>query len=102
MRELKILCCCGAGMGTCMVLRAKVDKVMSKLGVPADINNESVQIGMTVYKMYDIVFCNQNLAKDFAKAAEAGVTVIGLKNVTSLEEIEEQFLASEIGKEYVK
>jgi galactitol-specific phosphotransferase system IIB component len=96
MKNLKILCCCGAGMGTCMILRAKVDKVMNKLKVPARITNESVAIGTTIYKQYDVVFCNRNLVSNFKEAEKNNVVVIGLENVTNLQEIEEKFLTSGI------
>lgn len=96
MKTLKILCCCGAGMGTCMILRARVDKVMTKLGIPSRIQNESVAIGLTVYKQYDFVFCNKNLVPNFKNAEENGVHVVGLENVTNVAEIEEKFLATGI------
>jgi len=99
MKNLKILCCCGAGMGTCMILRARVDKVMSKLKIPARITNESVAIGLTVYKQYDVVFCNRNLVPNFKEAEMNGGVVIGLENVTSVSEIESKFLASGIMKQ---
>lgn len=96
MKNLKILCCCGAGMGTCMILRARVDKVMTKLGVPARIQNESVAIGTTVYKQYDFVFCNKNLVPNFKDAEANNVKVIGLENVTDVKEIEAKFLETGI------
>lgn len=92
--RIKILCCCGAGMGTCMVLRARVDKVMTKLNISASIQNESVQQGLTMYKQFDYVFCNQNLTKQFKVDDKVKTKVIGLENVTSLQEIEEKFLTA--------
>lgn len=94
MTKLKVLCCCGAGMGTCMILRAKTDKVLTKLGADFKIDNESVQQGMTMYKSYNLVLCNVNLANKFKEPEKYGVKVIGLENVTSLSEIEAKVLAS--------
>lgn len=94
MNKIKVLCCCGAGMGTCMVLRARVDKVLTKLAIPASIQNESVQQGLTMYKQFDYVFCNLNLVKQFKDAEKYHTKIIGLENVTSLIEIEERFLAA--------
>lgn len=94
MNKVKILCCCGAGMGTCMVLRARVDKVMTKLGIQAAIQNESIQQGLTMYKQFDYVFCNCNLVHQFKEAEQYHTKIIGLENVTSLTEIEERFLAA--------
>ena len=81
-------------MGTCMILRAKVDKVMTKLKVPARIVNESVANGLVMYKQYDVVFCNRNLVPNFKLEEGDTVKIIGLEKVTSLNEIEERFRAS--------
>lgn len=94
MAKLKVICCCGAGMGTCMLVRSKVDKVLSKLGVEAKVDIESVNNAVLIAKNYDAVVCNHNLASKFAKAEAAGLKVLGLVNVTNLKEIEEKFLES--------
>ena len=94
MAKLKVICCCGAGMGTCMLVRSKVDKVLSKLGVEAKVDIESVHNAAMVARNYDAVVCNHNLANKFDKAQEAGVKILGLVNVTNLKEIEEKFLES--------
>lgn len=92
-KRIKVLCCCGAGMGTCMLVRNKVDKVLRGLGVEAQIVNESVQQGLTMWKQYDVIVCNHNLAGKFEKASAAGKHVLGLQNVTDVKEIEEKFKA---------
>ena len=94
MAKLKVICCCGAGMGTCMLVRSKVDKVLQKLGVEAKVDIESVHNAVMVARNYDVVVCNHNLASKFDKAAQNGLKVLGLVNVTNVKEIEEKFLES--------
>lgn len=89
--RLKILCCCGAGMGTCMLLKGKVDRAMSQLGWSASIQCESVGIGKTIYKNYDAVVTNHNLVSNFAQGPDCKTIVIGLENVMNVQEIKEKF-----------
>lgn len=82
-------------MGTCMVVRSKVDKVLMKLGQKeAVVDIESVNNALLVCKNYDVVVCNHNLTSKFEKAEKEGLKVLGLVNVTDVKEIEEKFLES--------
>lgn len=92
--RLKLLCCCGAGMGTCMLLKNKVDSVVSELGWRAKIDCESVTIGKTTFENYDAVFTNHNLVDNFEVKGDAKVAIIGLENVMSTAEIKEKLTSN--------
>lgn len=97
MKRVRVLCCCGAGMGTCMLVRNKVEKVLKKIGLTDyKIENQSVQQALFMVKQFDMVVCNHNLANKFDKAKEAGLVVVSLDNVTDENEIETKIIASGI------
>lgn len=94
MTRLKILCCCGAGMGTCMLLKGKVDRALTQLGWSANISCESVAIGKTIFKNYDVVITNHNLVSNFEMSDGCKTVLIGLENVMSIPEIKSKLEAN--------
>jgi len=54
------------------------------------VHHCSVSEGKLQALQYDVVFTARNFVDMFETAAENGVTVIGLKNIMSAQEIEEQ------------
>ena len=85
---MKILVTCAHGTGTGPVMKAKVEQVLQEYRIPFEtIHHCSISEAKTLARDYDIIFCATSFASIFKNAAAAGTTVIGMRNILSLEEI---------------
>ncbi len=93
----KILVSCANGAGSSLMLKMNVEKVFKSMGLDiAKIHHCSISEGKSSARQYDMVFTPLNFISMFKEAEDAGVTVIGLRNVLSKVEIEEKIRASGI------
>ena len=95
---LKVIAACGNGMGSSQMIKMKITKVFNKLGVPVQVDHNSVGAAQTMASNYDAVFVSQNFVSNFDNAAAKGTKVIGLKNLLSEQEIEEKIIAAGLDK----
>ncbi|MED4056935.1 PTS sugar transporter subunit IIB [Niallia taxi] len=51
---MKILCVCGLGQGTSLILRMNVETVLSELGIAADVDNTDVSSATSEHADYII------------------------------------------------
>lgn len=92
-KKVKLLVCCGNGAGTSMMIKLNVEKVIKKIGADVQsIYHCAVSEGKSVASQYDIVLCSKNFVPMFADAEKKGTKIVGLKNVMSMQEIEEGLL----------
>ena len=70
---IKVLAVCGSGMGTSMIMKLKVGKVLQKLGVQADSN-------------YDLVLASTHIASELKGGPNT--KIIGLLNLLDEKELE--------------
>lgn len=84
----KILCCCGSGLGSSMLVRMNVDKVLNKLGV-SGITVENSSISDATEGNADLFIVGLDLA-DFVSTLP---NTIILDNIMSLDELEEKLKA---------
>lgn len=90
-KTLKVLCVCQNGVGSSVMLRVFVDKALTSLGVTdktIDISDASTAGGLA--RSSDVIICNMEIVNVLEKY---GKPVLGLKNMTSKEEITEKFKA---------
>lgn len=81
----KILCCCGSGLGSSMLVRMNVDKVLKQMGVQG-ISVENSSISDATEGNADLFIVGLDL-KDFVAGLKH---VIILENIMSLEELEQK------------
>lgn len=86
MGKMKILAVCGFGVGTSLILRMNIEKVMKNLGVDADVEN--VDVTSVTGSHADLVCTSAELAGDVDGKVDAPVVVI--HNFMSLDEITEK------------
>ncbi len=99
----KILVACANGSGTSLMMKMTAERVTSKLGMNvADIHHCSLSEGVSSASKYDIVFCPLNFINMYDGAKEAGITVIGLRNVLSDQEMEEALVSTGVAEKYKK
>lgn len=84
----KVLAACGAGMGSSQIIKMKLKKVFSKLGVEIQIDHMSIGQAKSSLGNYDFVFCAEAFAKILPQ--QDGTKIIGLINLLSEEEIEKK------------
>lgn len=87
---LKVVAACGNGMGSSQVIKMKIEKVLKKLGIAADIDHLSVGEAKGVASNYDVVFCSAALIGNFSHIKNNRTKVIGLVNLLSESEIEQK------------
>ena len=84
---MKILVTCAHGTATGPIMKAKVEQVLQEYGIPFEtIHHCAISEAKTLAPDYDIIFCATSFASIFKNAAAAGTTVIGMRNILSLEE----------------
>ena len=85
---MKILVTCAHGTATGPIMKAKVEQVLQEYGIPFEsIHHCAISEAKTLAPDYDIIFCATSI---FKNAAAAGTTVIGMRNILSLEEIRQR------------
>ncbi len=84
---MKVLVSCVSGMGSSQMIKMKINKVFTKLGLTATIDHLSVGEAKSAVNNYDVIFCSIALVDNFK--VKEGSKVIGLKNLLSEAEIEE-------------
>lgn len=89
---MKVLAVCGFGVGSSMILKMSIDKVMQNLGVEAEVENTDTNSarGMDC----DVIFTSQELANELNSSVQ--VPVYAVKKYMDLEEVKtvvEQYLS---------
>ncbi|MDN4075932.1 PTS sugar transporter subunit IIB [Fictibacillus terranigra] len=70
---MKILCVCGLGQGTSLILRMNVETVLRDLGISADVENTDVSAASSMPS--DYIITSNELAQTL-EAASADVIVV--------------------------
>ena len=95
-KNLKIIVACTNGAGTSLMMKMSVEKATKQLGVPVEkIHHCALAEGKSSASQYDIAFVPLNFADMFKDAQKQGTTVIGLRNVLSVEEVKEKLRATD-------
>lgn len=84
---VKVLAACGAGIGSSMIIKRKIQKVFDKLGVDVEITHASIGSAKSEVNKYDMVFTLHALKDNFAHAKE-DTMIVGLVNIMSEAEME--------------
>lgn len=85
---LKVLAACGNGMGSSLIIKMKIEKVLKELGFEYDIHHASVGQAKGQAKDFDLIIVSQMFVKEFENAGAK--KVVGLVNLLSEQEIKEK------------
>jgi len=81
----KILCFCGSGLGTSFVMEMNVKKALTNLGITGvEVCHSTIDDVMP--GAADLFVCSADLVKNAEKAGKA----IGVKNMVSVQEIQDK------------
>ncbi|ARU91897.1 PTS system enzyme IIB component [Spiroplasma clarkii] len=81
----KILCACGNGMGSSLMIKIKVEKVLEKLGIDGKVDTSSIGEAKGIADNYDVVLCSTYLEEDLD---DCSAFVVGLENLMDEAQIE--------------
>jgi PTS system ascorbate-specific IIB component len=82
---------CGAGIGTSVLLKANVDKVLSRLEVEAEVRAVTVDRVLTGEIDAQVVIATEEIAEQLVNVASEVVVV---NNIFDLAELEEKLFVS--------
>ncbi len=82
---LKVLAACGNGMGSSLIIKMKIQKVLKDMGLECDVHHASVGEAKSDARNFDLVLVSEMFVKEFANPGNA--KIVGLINLLSEEEI---------------
>ncbi len=89
--NMSFMVCCANGAGSSLMMKMTLQKVLTKLGVkPGRLHHCALSEGKSAASQFDVVLCAQNFTNMFKDAEKKGTTVIGLRNIMSVQEMEEK------------
>ena len=80
---MKIICVCGLGMGSSLILKMSVESAMKQLGVLCDV--EHCAAGTMLGMSYDLLVASG----DFRETMEGQENVVFVENVIKVDEIKD-------------
>lgn len=92
---MKILVCCGNGVGSSLIMKLKTTEVLKKHNSNATIDHASLGDAESIGRNYDVILCPLVFASKLEKFADE-VIIIGVKNVLKAEEIEAALLEYQV------
>lgn len=94
---MKVLVACANGAGSSLMMKMKVEQAFKDLGIKlTEIKHCSISEGKVTARNYDVIFCSQNFVNMFKNAQDSGVTVIGMRNILSVDEAKEKIQAANL------
>ncbi len=87
---MKILAVCGNGMGTSMVIKMKIKKILDKNNITASLESCSLGQAKSIIDNYDLIFASTHLVKELHVKGDK--KLIGLKNLLDEKDLEEKLL----------
>jgi PTS system ascorbate-specific IIB component len=85
---LRVLAACGNGMGSSLIIKMKIEKVLKTLGLEFEVHHASVGEAKSSAKNFDLVLVSHMLVKEFTNCGDA--KIVGLVNLLSEAEIKEK------------
>ncbi len=79
---MKILAVCGNGMGTSMVIKMKIKKILDKNNITASLESCSLGQAKSMVDNYDLVFASTHLAKELKLKDEKNLASTRKKTVS--------------------
>lgn len=92
---MNVLAVCGSGMGTSMIMKMKMKKVLEKLGIQANVSSCSVAEARSNLNGKDIIVCSVHMEKELKVTPPT--ILIGVQNMLNEAELEEKLKANGIG-----
>ncbi|MGC9772657.1 PTS sugar transporter subunit IIB [Fervidobacterium pennivorans subsp. shakshaketiis] len=85
-KRLKIVAVCGMGLGSSLILKMNMEKVVKELNLEADVSTTDISTAKAVISDADLIITSHELAQQLG---ETKAKVITIKNFVSFQEIKE-------------
>ncbi|PKM56200.1 MAG: PTS ascorbate transporter subunit IIB [Firmicutes bacterium HGW-Firmicutes-5] len=92
MKMLKVLAACGNGMGSSLIIKMKIEKVLKDMGLDCEVHHASVGQAKSDARNFDLVLVSHMLVNEFSNVGKA--KIIGLINLLSEQEIRDKVEAA--------
>ncbi|MCF8019711.1 MAG: PTS sugar transporter subunit IIB [Vallitaleaceae bacterium] len=89
---LKVLAACGNGMGSSLIIKMKIEKVLKDMGLDCEVHHASVGQAKSDARNFDLVLVSHMLVNEFSNVGKA--KIIGLINLLSEQEIRDKVEAA--------
>ncbi len=86
---IKVLAACGNGMGSSLIIKMKIEKVLKEMGLEFNVHHASVGQAKSDAKNFDLVLVGKSFVNEF-NVTGAKTKVVGLVNLLSEDEIKEK------------
>lgn len=84
------LVCCANGAGSSLMMKMTMQKMLKKNNInPGRIHHCALSEAKSAATQFDVIFCARNFVGMFDDAVKKGVHVFGLRNIMSLQEMEQ-------------
>lgn len=85
---IKVLAACGNGMGSSLIIKMRIEKVLKDMNLDFTVHHASVGQAKSEINNYDLVLVSQQLTKEFKPKGDT--KIVGLVNLLSEAEIREK------------
>lgn len=89
---LKVLAACGNGMGSSLIIKMKIEKVLKDMGLECEVHHASVGQAKSDARNFDLVLVSSMFVKEFSNVGKA--KIVGLVNLLSEDEIKTKVKAA--------
>lgn len=89
---LKVLAACGNGMGSSLIIKMKIEKVLKDMGLECEVHHASVGQAKSDARNFDLVLVSSMFVKEFTNVGKA--KIVGLVNLLSEDEIKTKVKAA--------
>jgi len=83
---IKVLAACGNGMGSSLIIKMKIEKVLKDMGLEFNVHHASVGQAKSDAKNFDLVLVGKSFVNEF-NVTGSKTKVVGLVNLLSEDEI---------------
>lgn len=88
---MKIYAVCGAGIGTSVLLKSNADRVLSQLGIEAEVQAVSIEDALAAESPAQVVLATEELV---SRLAGIRSEVVPVRNIFDLEELTQKLTQS--------
>lgn len=85
---IKVLAACGNGMGSSLIIKMKIEKVLKDMNIDHKVHHASVGQAKSEVNNFDLVLVSKPFVQEFKPSGDT--KVVGLVNLLSEDEIREK------------
>jgi len=84
---MNVVCVCGMGIGTSIILKMNAEKALGRLGVPATVTTSDISAARGAAQGADLILTSAELAEKLADISAPVVVVNNFMDATEIETV---------------